>query len=361
MCSKFKKHILVFSVFWLVASATYSGFIAKWGLRDSATDYRAGFAKMLDGTAHKPYVYRQLLPATANIIGDNTPEKFINFVSDKYYYGPFRDYTLTSKLSEAPAKYKFKWLIVYWLGFVTLLGSLYIIRSILSCLGVGTFAAVFAPCIFSLCMPIIQTGGGYVYDYSELFFMSLAVYLTQKNRLIILLPVVALATLNKESFIFFIPALYPFLPKSTLISKTHIFYGLQFLISASLNFWVKSIYSGNDGKVIEVWFLKNIGKYLNPLTYLQIDGSYGLIAPKGLNILTLFLVFILIKAAWKYLNPQLRRHCLIAFFINFPLFMVAGFCNEIRGLSFLYIPLIFLIAYTIDNYDQEFSPATSKT
>jgi len=360
MFSKFKKNLLVFSVFWLVASATYSGFIAKWGLRDSPQDYKYNLEKMLDGTAYKPFVYRQLLPSAANFIGNNTPEKFINLVNEKYHYGPFRDYAFSGSLIGTSAKYKFKWLIVYWMGFGMLLGSLYIIRGILTNLGLSPLAAIFAPSIFSLCMPIIQTGGGYVYDYSELFFMSLAVYLTQKNRPVLLLLVVTLATFNKESFIFFLPALYPFLPKSELISKTHFFYGLQFLFSACINLWIKNIYSGNEGKMLEIWFTTNIQNYLNPTTYLKFDGSYGLLAPKGFNILTVMLILILIKMAWKYLDPKLQKHCLIAFFINFPLFIILGFYNEIRGLSLLYISLIFLIAYAIDNYGREFPPEPLK-
>lgn len=356
MFSSLKKNFIIFSVFWLVASATYSGFIAKWGLRDGASDsdYRYGLAQMLNGTAHKPFVYRQFIPTTANIIGDHTPEKFINLVGDNYD-NPFKHYALSSKVIDAPAKYKFKWLIVYWMGFFLLLGSLYILRSTLIDFGVSPLAAVFAPCIFSLCIPIIQTGGGYVYDYGELFFMSLAVYLTHKNRPILLLLVVAFATFNKESFLFFIPVLYPFLPKSPLISKTKILYGLQFLVSVSVNLLIKNIYSGNEGKTVEIWFSKNVHRYLNPATYLKFDGSYGLIAPKGVSILTLILIFILVKSAWKYLDDRVRRHCLLALIINLPLFILAGFPNEIRALGFLYISAVFLIAYTIQQYEKNFA------
>jgi hypothetical protein len=357
MFTKFKKYFLVFSVFWLVSSATYSGFIAKWGLRDN--DDRLGIAKMLSGTADKPFVYRQLLPTTANIIGDHAPDKLINLVGNKYAYGPIKDYASVSKLIDAPAKYKFKWLIVYWMGFVMLLGSLYLLRNILSSFGVGPVAAVFAPCLFSLCMPIIQTVGGYTYDYGELFFMSLAVYLTLKNRYIMLLLVVSLATLNKESFIFFIPALYPFLPKSSAVIKTHIFFALQLLISVCINLWIKNIYSINAGEAVEVWFFKNIQNYLNPHTYFKFEASYGMLAPKGINIMTVLLIFILISAAWKYLDSKVRNHCLIAFCINFPLFIVVGYTNEIRGLSFLYISLVFLIAHTIQHYEKKFDPLVS--
>jgi hypothetical protein len=185
MFLKIGKQILIFSVFWIVASATFSGFSIKWGLRDN--DPRLSVAKMLNGTAYKPYVYRQLIPAAANMMGDNISDELINKLGQRYYTGTLKDYSVVSNPPDSPAKYKFKWLVVYWLSFMMLLGSLYLLSGILYNSGVGLVTAISAPCIFSLCMPIIQTVGGYFYDYSELFFMSLAVYLVQKNRPILLL------------------------------------------------------------------------------------------------------------------------------------------------------------------------------
>jgi hypothetical protein len=68
----------------------------------------------------------------------------------------------------------------------------------------------------------------------------------------------------------------------------------------------------------------------------------------------------MIKTTWKYLDPKVRSHCLIAFFINFPLFIVAAFTNEIRNLSFLYISLVFLIAYTIHHHEKKFDSLASR-
>ncbi|WP_447124450.1 hypothetical protein [Glaciimonas sp. GG7] len=58
--------LLLFAFFWIVAAASYSGFSGKWGLRDGSP--RFGIEAMLDGTAQKPFVYRQLLPLAANFI-----------------------------------------------------------------------------------------------------------------------------------------------------------------------------------------------------------------------------------------------------------------------------------------------------
>jgi hypothetical protein len=67
------------------------------------------------------------------------------------------------------------------------------------------------------------------------------------------------------------------------------------------------------------------------------------------------LIFILVKSAWKHLDSRVRKHCLFALFINLPLFIVVGFPNEIRALGFLYISAVFLIAYTVQHYENNFA------
>jgi hypothetical protein len=351
MYSFLKKYFIVSSFYWIVAAATFSGFIAKWGL--SPNSHRTDLEKILNGTAHRPFVHRQLIPQLANFLGNQVPEEFVqNFIAN-YHYGPFRDYATAYQLVDASAEYKFKWLLVYWLTFFSLLGSLYLLRAILLHNELGEIAALFAPAIFCLCLPIFQTNGGFFYDYGELFFMSLTILLALKNRLTMLFFAVLFATLNKETFLFFIPTFYPLVPhlaQVKYLTRLKFYYLSLIILSASTYLWIKNIFINNPGQVTEVWFSKNIKNYINPSTYFKFDGSYGLIAPKGLNIITIFLVLILIKISWKYFPKTFKTHTLIALTINVPLFLVFAYINEIRNLSFLYITVVLLIAYAIEFY-----------
>ena len=62
-----------------MASAGFPGFIGKWGLSGTAehpaAEERFGLAIMLDGTAHKPFVYRQFAPLIAKGLEKLLPEK----------------------------------------------------------------------------------------------------------------------------------------------------------------------------------------------------------------------------------------------------------------------------------------------
>ena len=65
------KILLIFITF-IIAAASFGGFFLKWEFRDG-TDHSA--IEMLDGTAKRPFVYRQLLPAMANLVEQVTPER----------------------------------------------------------------------------------------------------------------------------------------------------------------------------------------------------------------------------------------------------------------------------------------------
>lgn len=339
---------LLFVLFWVVSSASYSGFASKWGLLDG--HYRNNLERMLNGTAHRPYVYRQLLPTMANSIERLMPPTIVSKVAEAYQFGPFKYYIKANNLVNKSVSYKFRWIIVYWAGFGFLFLSLFVMREVLLHYDLGKLTSALAPCILSLSLPIIQTIGGHVYDFSELFFMSLAVLLTLKKRYFYLLIVAAIATFNKETFLLFILTLYPFVREDQSKFRAHAYFVLQLGIALFVNIWIKTLFSNNQGGAMEFHLLDNFKNYLNPITYFQVDDSYGLFAPRGFNIINLLLLYVLIHVAWRSLNDGQKKHAFIALIINLPLFFLFCATNEIRNLSFLYITLLFLLAKTIYFY-----------
>jgi len=63
-------HGMCLAVLLIVASAaSFSAFYEKWHFREAGVrgfDPVAQFDQMIDGTAYRPYIYRQLLPDAAN-------------------------------------------------------------------------------------------------------------------------------------------------------------------------------------------------------------------------------------------------------------------------------------------------------
>ena len=60
-----------------------------------------------------------------------------------------------------------------------------------------------------LLFPYFLTRGGFFYDFPELAFLVIAVWMALKFNWWWMLPLVALAAWNKESFLLFVPSLYP--------------------------------------------------------------------------------------------------------------------------------------------------------
>src|SRR3954447_2250566 len=61
--------VFFFILFFAAAAASFNGFYSKWHLREAGTTQylpRVSFEAMIDGTADRPFVYRQMLPMVAN-------------------------------------------------------------------------------------------------------------------------------------------------------------------------------------------------------------------------------------------------------------------------------------------------------
>ena len=63
---------LLLCLYFLAAASSCNGFYLPWGLRDGQWGY--SLPAMVDGTAARPFVYRQLLPIIANAVYLGLPE-----------------------------------------------------------------------------------------------------------------------------------------------------------------------------------------------------------------------------------------------------------------------------------------------
>lgn len=318
---------LVSTIFYIAAAASNLGFYQKWGQHEYQSP-RYSVDKMLDGSAHRPFVYRRLVPIIANTLGDqialSTQAKLTRFYSviDRHF------------------KYK----TVYVLSFLGTLLSLFSLRAVMQTQNFSPAANILAPIVFVLILPYLQTMGGYYYDSWELFFLSFAVLLAIRSRWLALLAVAAIATLNKESFLFFIPCLWPFLRQTFSIQKTIVLSMAMLAIAGLVNLYIKHQFSGNPGGIFEFNLISNLQIYLQSDTYFKSEFTYGLMGPSGPNWITLLFIAVLIFQGWNLLSLTMRQHALICAVINLPLFIVLGGAGELRALGFLYVPFTGLMA-----------------
>ncbi len=65
----------------VIAAAVINGFYTKWRLNDGHP--ALGLSQMVEGTAHRPYVYRQFVPAVVNGIQGLLPEATVARLSER--------------------------------------------------------------------------------------------------------------------------------------------------------------------------------------------------------------------------------------------------------------------------------------
>lgn len=355
--SRLTSFVILFAFFWIVAAASYSGFSGKWALNDSST--RFSIDAMLDGSADRPFVYRQLVPAIANFsnlvttdileraLGPNGPEMLYRRIA------PMRpSRTFTKATSAEKSDLLFRYLVVYYIGFLSILGALFALRKV--CLDAGTTSvtANIAPASLVLALPYVQTYGGYFYDYTELFFFAISFLLALRGAGISLVIITLLATLNKESFLFYIPTLYFVLRMKCDRRNSLLIVTASLFVAVCVNVAMKLAFSGNPGGMVELHLFENIRRYLSPSAYFQYDATYGLAGPRREFIGSIFIIAAISLRGWPRCPQYIRRYILLASVINFPLFL--AFCSdgELRNLSFLFVGFVVLTAFAIEDNGQ---------
>lgn len=340
--SRLASLILITAFFWMVAAAGFSGFIGKWGMLENVQ--RNGIEAILDGTAHRPFVYRQLVPMIATFTDEIVPEHLKEPLLRSVASGEFRAPVFDITNPEA----RFPGLVVYYLTFLSFFASLAVLRRLVIATGGGPLAAILAPAGLVLAFPYLQTVGGYFYDSVELLFMSLAFLAAARGKLILFFILILPATLNKETFFFFLPALYPLFRQITSTSKALLIVGASILISGLVNITIKQFFSDAPGVPAEFHLFDNLGYYLSPQNYLHAEITYNLVGPGRLSIATLMVVSIIAIRGWQACSPTTRQHLLIAAAVNLPLFVSFAAGGELRNLSLLYVGFVILMANTID-------------
>jgi hypothetical protein len=306
---------------------------------------------MVDGKADRPFVYRQLLPGAANAIDHVIPPKaktrFLNkLTEDPPISNPIQRYFPGATDATRP-EYALRYFLVYAMSFLSLFAALFAIRA--ACIEVigDKVAATLTPLVIAAVFPLILTEGGYFYDLPELLFMALGIWLALKRKLVFLAFLTAIATLNKESFLLFLLALYPFLamryPRKLAIMVT----GALMVIAAAVNAAMKYRYLGNGGSPMDYQLIPHLQFLADPRNYFKFEMNYGVLTTRGFNVVHLLLIGLLLSTSWRQLARPTRMHAWIALAITAPLFIAFCYRDELRNLSLLNMTLAFLTCATI--------------
>ena len=345
--------VCCFVLYFAAAAASFTGYYDKWHFSEAqmaGEDTRFSFEKVVEGTATRPVAYRVLLPTVANWVDAAVPKSFERWL---YNYQNYRqvDALFASPTAENPV-YFFRYLILYLETFICALLAIYAMRLVCVALGFTPITALFTPVIVILLVPFIECNGGYYYDYPELAFVSLAVWTALKFDWWWIIPVALLGTWNKESFLLFMPALYPFLRQKASrlaalaqVSVLMVFCGIAYLP-------VRMRFAGNPGDVSVVPGLDQLNSLLHPHDlFFAAETTYGLFLPRASTVLPMALLVWTVWRAWRKLPLMIQRHAQIAAAINLPLYVLFCAPGELRNLSMLYVVLLTVLATNLEEWE----------
>lgn len=355
---KFVDLSLLAFAFYLCGAAAFSGYFAKWALRDGDPRYDA--VAVLDGSAVQPFAYRWLVPAVANAVNDSLPasvqERLSDALMERNWLG--RDYGRATQSGER--EHILRYYLMYGLAFGGALVALFLLRRLaLDLTDCPVTAAIAAP-LFVLAMTLMETGGGYYYDWIELPCMVGAVLLARRGRFGWLALLVAVAVLNKESFLFFALALHPLLPQRVPQRRRVAWTAAYLAICVVANLVFKLHYADNGGGMVVVHLMDNLREIATPVGYFVTEISYGLPFPAGFNLLNIAVVTVLVLRGWPMVPQDLRRHVALAALFNLPLFLAFAVLHELRNLSFLYVGLFAVLSGALHRWVMSAAPQPAR-
>ena len=333
-------------IYAVVAAAAFDGFYQKWRFRDDVAAF--SIADVFDGASARPWAYRRLLPDLIDQSIHALPPQGRAGLERSLYR---RDGSLVSGLRSPVAsdqRYALRYHLLYGLVYLTFLGSLFALRRLCLAAGAEPLPAIVAPALLMLFLPLLMTKGGYYYDAPELLFMALAALACMSRLPWLLVPIAMLGAWNKESFLFFLPALLPFLREHF---STRLSYGLlaaAILAAGGVYLRLRLIYVANVGLTVEGHLAENLAYWLDPASYLGFEATYGLMLPQPQNVLVLILLVGTFISGWRHAGPALRGHVLLAGAINLPLFLLFCAPGERRNLSMLYAGFVMLAGLALN-------------
>jgi hypothetical protein len=344
----------IFVLFFVAASVSFNGYYDKWHFGEdgvSGEDDRFQFEMMMDGTAFRPYIFRQMLPSAANWIDRAVPQSYKTWLYNDQAASPGAriEPIFESPTAENPV-YFFRYLIVYCATFLFALLAVYAMVLVCRALNLPPLAAVIAPVIVILLFPYIESVGGYFYDYPELAFFALAVWVALKFRWGWLIPLVALGTWNKESFLFFLLTLYPLLRRRNTRLGASLVVGVLCLVSVAVYYPIRVHFAHNPGAPMESHWRDQLQYFLNWDYLMGTEKTYGIPMLKAFSLAPMALMAWTVARAWPHLPRIIQRHAQIAAAINLPLYLLFCWPGELRDLSLLYIVFLLALAVNINRW-----------
>lgn len=296
-------------LFMALLSLVVLGMFFKYSQVGLGAEERFGLGPMVYGTAHKPFVYRVLVPGIVRFITPLVPDSLTQAALDNPVWGQW----ITQLGDNSYTTETFITIIIMYgsvLGFTWAFGQLMAVleysRATTAIMTIGLL----------LLMPQYY-GFGNIYDLPCLFLFTLALWLMAKMQWIWYLLAFTLASLNKETSILltliFIVHYWKRLDRETYLFLAMVQFGIYGLIKAVLTL----VFLNNPGSVVEYHLLDHLDIFrMAPFILVLSSLSVGIVAWLGYK-------------NWKH-KPAFIKSALVMIPPMIGLYVLFGYPFEIR-------------------------------
>lgn len=316
-------------------------FVAKWAFKGDSP--RDGLIALMDGTAHRPFVYRRLAPdlvrVGTSLVLAHAPGTAARLVSDS----PLKRYRLTwiDDTDWSPRKavaFHVAYALVWLSLFAALLSGAWLVHVVTRS---SAFESIVASSLGMSLLPLMFVGGGYLYDAPELFFWTTILAVAIAGPLALVVPLFALMLYNKESALLAVPALFPLIHARAGRARALGWTAALGLLGCGWVSFVRHRFAALPGVSTEWWLPLNLGFWGNPKNYFLFAQlhSPALVSPRGANLLSLVLVLVPVRFGWPAVGRELRWATILTALALAPFFIAFGYMDELRGLLLVFPPL----------------------
>ena len=344
--SALSRRLIYAALLFFTAASSFYGFYNKLKFREG---YKlVGFEAIVEGTANRPYIDRQLIPTVANW-ADRVAPQFLKTklqnVSGDTVKGVYSSLFPSSPVAQNPT-YSFRYFIFYMEVFLFAELAVFLLYLLCRAYGYAPHVSVAASCLLILLMPYIEIhGGGFYTDFSELAFLALAVLIAHRFHWVWLLPVALLGAFNKETYLLILIMLWPILSERFGNIRAAVQVAVTLAVAVPLDLAVRYHFRNNPGGTVEVHFADQMAFLVHPGNWLLKFGNvYGVFLPEMMTVIPIVLLALMVRHGWKRMPPSIRRHGIIGLSMNIPLYLAFSNPGETRDFSILFVVLLFLFA-----------------
>lgn len=298
-------------------------------------------AAMVEGTAHKPAVYRMLVPAVSRVIVTLTPdyvrEGMKGWLAEKRDNGFWFQVIIRSRYKTPPPSLATEKIyetgVALLVTYLSLCAYVFFIYKLAAFFWPDTAAyRLVSPLIGLMMIPPFHDEFAYIYDYPSMMFVAAAMYALVKQKIRAYWVILILATLNRESaaYLIVLYALYSF--RFDNMKPWALNVAVQFLLFLIIQGWIRQIYASNPGEdLYEVLFWQ--------LTY--IFSEYNIL------LITQALVFIcLLFYRWAE-KPFILQAGMCLLPIMFVAYLKHGYREEYRVFMEIFPIVALLFTHSI--------------